>query len=213
MDITKQTYEREEVVEKYYDRYLTAPEYFEIDIPKLVKTFPGKKLLDVGCGPGQFSRIFGENGFDVVGIDYSKAMVKKAKSLSSDENNPSYRVMDMKEVKKYFKENTFDVIWASASLLHLEKTEIPIVLKSFKYILRPRGHMYLVIKLGEQGTVLLKDGDLGEGVVRKFTFLNEKWFENLLDGMNFSIIEKRLKKGSVIGGRPSNWGHYWVKSQ
>jgi ubiquinone/menaquinone biosynthesis C-methylase UbiE len=212
MDITKQTYEREEVVEKYYDRYLSAPEYFEIDIPKLVKTFPGMKLLDVGCGPGQFSRIFGENGFDVVGIDYSKAMIKKAKSLSSDENNPSYRVMDMKEVKKYFKENTFDVIWASASLLHLEKTEIPIVLKSFKYILRPGGHMYLVIKLGEQGTVLLKDGDLGEGVIRKFTFLDEKWFERLLDELHFSTIEKKLKKGSVIADKSSEWGSYWLKS-
>jgi ubiquinone/menaquinone biosynthesis C-methylase UbiE len=120
--------------------------------------------------------------------------------------------MDMKDVKKYFKENIFDVIWASASLLHLEKTEIPTVLINFKYILKHGGHMYLVIKLGEQGTVLLKDGDLGDGVIRKFTFFNEKWFERLLDELHFSTIEKKLKKGSVIAGKPSEWASYWLKS-
>ena len=212
MDITKKTYERDDVVEKYYERYLNVPEYFEINVSKLIQKFPGKKILDVGCGPGQFSRIFADHGFDVVAIDYSMAMIRKAKSLSADKNNLVYRVMDMKKVKKYFKANTFDVIWATASLLHLNKEDIPTILEDFKHILKPGGHVYLLIKLGEQGTIFLNDCDLVEGVVRKFTFLNETWFENLLNRLNFSIIEKKLKKGSVIEGKPSSWGHYWVKS-
>lgn len=213
MDITKETYERNDVVEKYYERYLNVPDYFEIKISKLVKKFPGKKLLDVGCGPGQFSRIFVEHGFDVIGIDYSESMIRKAKSLSSDEDNPDYRVMDMKEVNKFFKRAMFDVVWATASLLHLEKEEVPIVLNCFKYVLKPGGHMYVLLKLGDQGTILLNDGDLGEGVTRKFTFLDEGWFEKVLKELNLSIIEKKLKKGSVIKDKPSNWGIYWLKSE
>lgn len=212
-DITKKTYERIDVVEKYYERYSNVPDYFEINISKLVKNFPGKKLLDVGCGPGQFSRIFAEKGFDVIGIDYSEAMLEKAKSLMDGKTRAQFKVMDMRKVKKYFKAHTFDVIWATASLLHLNKEDIPTLLEDFKHILKPGGHIYLLLKLGEQGTIFLNDGDLGEGVVRKFTFLNETWFENLLNRLNFSIIEKKLKKGSVIEGKPSSWGHYWVKSE
>lgn len=107
MDITKKTYERKDVVEKYYERYLKIPDYFEINISKLVKEFPGKKLLDVGCGPGQFSRIFANQGFEVVGIDYSKAMIDKANSLSVNKDNLEYKVMDMRNLKGFFDKSTF----------------------------------------------------------------------------------------------------------
>jgi len=212
MDITKKTYEREDVVEKYYERYLKIPDYFEINISKLVKEFPGKKLLDVGCGPGQFSRIFADQGFEVVGIDYSKAMIDKANSLSVNKDNLEYNVMDMRNLKGFFDKSTFDVIWASASLLHLDLDEIQKVLSDFKYILKRGGHIFLIVKLGEQGTILLNDGDLGESVRRKFTFINERWFEELLKKLKLSIIDKKLKKGSVINKQSSYWGNYWLKS-
>lgn len=70
----------------------------------------------------------------------------------------------------------------------------------------------MIVKLGEQGTILLNDGDLGESVRRKFTFINERWFEELLKKLKLSIIDKKLKKGSVINKQSSYWGNYWLKS-
>ena len=45
----------------------------------------GKKLLDLGCGPGLYTRIFHEKGFRVRGIDYSERSIAYARSHSSPE--------------------------------------------------------------------------------------------------------------------------------
>ena len=39
----------------------------------------GKRLLEAGVGTGRFATWLGRNGFDVVGIDLSREMLKKAK--------------------------------------------------------------------------------------------------------------------------------------
>lgn len=38
------------------------------------------KILDLGCGPGLYTRRFSEMGYDVTGIDYSKRSIAYAKS-------------------------------------------------------------------------------------------------------------------------------------
>jgi len=39
----------------------------------------GDLILDVGCGPGISAKTFIENGFRVVGIDFSEKMIEIAK--------------------------------------------------------------------------------------------------------------------------------------
>jgi ubiquinone/menaquinone biosynthesis C-methylase UbiE len=38
----------------------------------------GKKLLDLGCGPGIYAELFTEKGFEVTGIDFSKRSIEYA---------------------------------------------------------------------------------------------------------------------------------------
>lgn len=45
----------------------------------------GKNLLDLGCGPGLYTRIFQEQGFRVRGIDYSTRSIDYARTHSSTE--------------------------------------------------------------------------------------------------------------------------------
>lgn len=210
MDITKTTYERDEVVEKYYLRYQKTADYFEIDIPKFAKNLKGKRLLDVGCGPGQFALMFANLGLKVTGIDYSKAMIKKAKSLAINKDNPKFMIMDMREIGNNLSPNSFDVVWATASLLHLNKTEVTAVLKAIHKILVDKGQAYVLIKSGDLRTRHLIDKDLGENVVRKFSFWNEKQFEKLLKQTGFDIRQKRTKSGSIIMGKRTNWVHYII---
>src|ERR1700709_332181 len=40
---------------------------------------PGKKVLDIGCGPGVFTARHAQAGADVVGIDFSEQMISIAK--------------------------------------------------------------------------------------------------------------------------------------
>lgn len=67
------------------------------------------KILDVGCGPGFFSIILSEAGFDVTGIDLSAKMIKEAeKNAEAMETDPAFQVMDTQEPR--FDDNTFDLI-------------------------------------------------------------------------------------------------------
>jgi ubiquinone/menaquinone biosynthesis C-methylase UbiE len=40
----------------------------------------GAKILDIGCATGELSITLAEKGFNVIGIDYSSLMIKKAKN-------------------------------------------------------------------------------------------------------------------------------------
>lgn len=76
-------YERPTVVSRYVadrDRGLTererraAEEYFA----------PGSSVLDIGCGAGRTTTALADRGFDVTGLDASRAMVRAAREADLD---------------------------------------------------------------------------------------------------------------------------------
>ena len=48
---------------------------------------PGGKILDLGCGPGLYSRRFADKGFNVTGIDFSKRSIAYANEHFGDEKS------------------------------------------------------------------------------------------------------------------------------
>ncbi|MFC1563672.1 methyltransferase domain-containing protein [candidate division KSB1 bacterium] len=52
------------------------------DIPDLISKYAmGKKALDFGCGTGRSTRFMQKLGYDVVGIDISEEMIRKANEI------------------------------------------------------------------------------------------------------------------------------------
>ena len=45
---------------------------------------PGSRLLDLGCGPGLYTSIFKDKGYDVTGIDFNKASIEYAEGKRRD---------------------------------------------------------------------------------------------------------------------------------
>jgi ubiquinone/menaquinone biosynthesis C-methylase UbiE len=72
----------------------------------------GKKLLEVGCGTGHWSRFFCECGLNVTGIDISKRMIDIAKAKNIP--NASFQVADGHCLP--FPDDTFDVTAAITTL-------------------------------------------------------------------------------------------------
>ena len=93
-------------------------------------------LLEIGAGHGRDSLFFQEQGYKVIGIDLSSAMV----SLCRQKGITAF-VMDMVELG--FTGNSFDAVYALNSFLHLPKSQFPLALENVRAVLQPAGLFYL----------------------------------------------------------------------
>lgn len=103
----------------------------------------GAFILDAGCGSGRDSKAFVNQGFNVTAIDASSEMCLVASKYTG------LKVECIRFDEMEFK-NRFDGIWACASLLHIEKKELPDILCRFHKALKPGGVMYASFKYGNK---------------------------------------------------------------
>lgn len=108
------------------------------------------RLLEVGAGTGQDARYFQEQGFDVVAVDLSPAMVDRCRDKGLDA-----RVMDIAHPD--LPPGSFDAVYAMNCLLHVPNADLPTVLAGIRDLLAPAGLFYF----GQYG------GFGGEGVAER----------------------------------------------
>ena len=98
------------------------------------------KILDVGCGTGHHVASFGSKGLDVIGIDISPSMIKKAK-----ENFPDYKfnIADALD-GSIFEPNSFTHILCMYFTVYYFKDKTQFFNNCFKWLM-PGG--YLIIHL------------------------------------------------------------------
>lgn len=73
-----------------------------------------KKVLDVACGTGRFSRLFRSEGSRVVGIDLSRAMLDQARSRDSGDAYVQASAFSLP-----FRDGTFDIAVSVNAFNHL----------------------------------------------------------------------------------------------
>jgi ubiquinone/menaquinone biosynthesis C-methylase UbiE len=89
----------------FVDEVETACIFNMLDLPR------GSKILDVGCGSGNYSIKLAELGYEVVGVDLSKEMLMKAKEKADDRNLAiDFREMDVYELD--FDDESFDAAFS-----------------------------------------------------------------------------------------------------
>lgn len=183
------TYFKHELTKNSYDS--TAFEY-----AKNVSTFHNKevadiflkflslkaKILDLGCGPGRDAKIFSDIGLQVTGIDFSPQMIEIAKKTAP---HAQFYTMNIESIELPLE--SFDGVYASASLLHIPKKNLPNVLEKIRSLLKKEGIFYLSIKKGKGELI---EEDVRYNHVKKFwSFFEEDEIQNYLEQAGFEIIE------------------------
>lgn len=94
------------------------------------------KILDLGCGVGQYTNYFMENGHEVVATDVSK---KALDYLKNRLPNVKTILQDMTEPFS-FADNEFDIVFANLSIHFFSTTDTKKLIKEIHRILKPNGY-------------------------------------------------------------------------
>jgi len=81
-DIPEQAEEAWNKLTAWYSKRKKESYEFKIQLPailNLLGDLQGKRLIDIGCGPGIYSVEFAKRGADVLGIDISRKMLEEAR--------------------------------------------------------------------------------------------------------------------------------------
>jgi len=81
---------------------------------KLLGNIKGKKILDLGCGPGIHAKKMHRLGAIVKGIDFSKELISIAKKEAPE---IEFKVGDMEKLS--YKNNEFDIVVSCLAMGHL----------------------------------------------------------------------------------------------
>ncbi len=109
------------------------------NIEAFLKALPDDKpldILDFGCGPGRDLHTFKSLGHSPVGLDGSKAFCDMA------EKHSTCPVLNQQFLNLDLEENSFDGVFANASLFHIPSLELPRVLKELHRALRTDGILF-----------------------------------------------------------------------
>jgi len=138
----------------------------------------GKKIADVGSGPGRDGLLLQQAGKDVICIDASESMVK----LSSERGLHSVlAVFD----NLPFENCSFDGVWSYTALLHTPKKSIDTPLEEISRILKHSG--IFALGLIEGNTEEYKESS-GVDMPRWFSFFQKDEIINLCNNHNFELI-------------------------
>lgn len=156
---------------------------------KIMATLVDKnqKVLDLGCGTGDFIKILNKKNKEVEGIEISKkvAQIGQKKGFK-------IKIADLHSTFPYPK-NTFDTVTAGEIIEHIYDTDF--FLKEIKRILKPNGFLVLstpnIATLGRRLMLLFGFNPLIEtsldhsaGHIRYFT---KKSLSDLLEKHNFKL--------------------------
>jgi ubiquinone/menaquinone biosynthesis C-methylase UbiE len=147
----------------------------------------GKRIVDIGSGPGRDGLLLQEEGKEIVCADASEAMV----TLSSERGLESVIAgFD----KLPFEDESFDGAWSYTALLHVPKNSIH----------TPLGEISRVLKLSGKFALGLIEGDTEGykesseiGMPRWFSFYQKDEIENVCKEHGFEpVYFEKFKPGS-----------------
>jgi len=191
---TTKTYDA--VAGRYHERWRDRTiirEHIDRFVAMLVAYGMSEQLvLDVGCGPGFDAAILRELGLCVAGVDLSLGML----AVGRREYPGHYLQADMRYLPVA---PCIGGLWISASLLHLNRQDVPATLKRFAAALLPGGLLYLSLKIGKGDGWDYKLYDSP----RHFTYWRPEELDPLLEAVGLQQIDGWNADGEI--------GHWLIR--
>lgn len=132
----------------WYDELLSDDDTYQakVILPNLLRLLPakGKKVIDIACGQGFFSKIYAKEGAEVLGLDISPELIKIANKDVNDDLKDKLR-FDIASADKLspVKDNTFDAGMIILAIQNIK--EMPETLIEASRVIKSGGTFVLVL--------------------------------------------------------------------
>lgn len=155
-----------------------------------------KRILDLGCGEGEFLSICQDKGLDCFGVDISDYALKKAKSKIKGE----FFRANLEKDNLPFPSGYFDAVTIFDTVEHLKNPQP--VFKEVKRVLKRNGLFFLTTPNGGY----IPAGFLGHFVMEDPTHVNLQGAEYWKSELAKAGFQKMDIKGCIIFGFPPSIG-------
>jgi len=117
------------------------------DLPEIIfEHVKGRKAIDFGCGTGRSTRFLQKLGFDVMGVDISEDMIKKAREIDPEGD---YRLIKDDDFSQ-LKENTFDLVLSAFTFDNIPTMEKKVtIFKQIRKLLKSEGKIINLVSSPE----------------------------------------------------------------
>ena len=151
----------------------------------------GDKILDVGCGRGDFIKGFKDLGLEVFGIDREKGNSEMLKGIE-------VRLSDIENDSFPFSDETFDIVFSKSVIEHFWKPDN--FIKECRRVLKPGGRIIVMTPDWQSQRHIFYD-DFTH--VHPYTQISVK---DMLKIYNFQDVESEM-----FYQLPILWKHPWMK--
>ena len=145
-------------------------------------------VVEIGCGDGRDAKEIIKRVARYTGIDPSEGLLNIAK-----ENNPSGTFI-LTDALHYSYPAQQDVVFAFASLLHVNRNDLSLVFKKVTAALRPGGIFYISLKERAEYTEEIKEDKYGK---RMFYYYNPSIINHIASSSFESVYEYHQKIGTT----------------
>lgn len=117
------------------------------DLPKILRDHVhGRKTVDFGCGAGRSTRFLRQLGFDVIGVDISEDMLRKAREIDPEGD---YRLVLGDDLSS-LQQGAFDLVLAMFTFDNIAGRETKIrIFRDLAALLTPTGRIVHVVSRPE----------------------------------------------------------------
>lgn len=158
------------------------PDRVRAAIDRLVGDLPaGARVLEIGSGSGRDAKALEAGGLSVRRTDITPGFVQtiRADGYPADVIDPL--TDDLSDPER---DAPYDAVYASASLLHVRREDLPEVVRNLASVTRPGGLFHLGVKEGD-GARFSTHGEVG--APRHFTFWREPALRTVIEAAGWTV--------------------------
>src|SRR5258708_4021917 len=142
------------------------------------------RVLAISCGAGWEANFLMARGSDLVGIDTSTEMLRRARSRVP---GGKFLQMDIQNLR-FPPAETFDAIWSTRTLIHMPQALVVDLLASWKRVLKPNGILGLGVNIGERDG--WETNEARSGPPMFYHYFADGELEEALEAAGYQVVDK-----------------------